>query len=233
VARGAVQLLARSNRRTGCMTCGPGPPCWARWSRRGAPTWRGCMPTAWLSALSPASLDESGGMLVSAGQLHAPRAAVWLLLPWASLHNAWDPAPVSWREDLGACWRRLSPRWLSTQVGRVAFKRRVIPLKGDHVFALPYASRLSTFRAPRWGTPANLPPCRWRNATSWKLVPFSHRSASRIFIRQPGRIPSPVVTQDGDPQPLGFKDVHHQCWGGECAELGSVSARAAARSFPQ
>jgi hypothetical protein len=31
---------------------------------------------------------------------------------------------------------------------------------------------------------------------------------------------------------LSFKDVHHQCWGGECAELGSVSARAAARSFP-
>jgi hypothetical protein len=55
-------------------------------------------------------------------------------------------------------------------------------LKGDHVFALPYAPCLSTFRAPRWGTPAILPPCRWRNATSWKLVPFSHRSASRIFI---------------------------------------------------
>jgi hypothetical protein len=32
---------------------------------------------------------------------------------------------------------------------------------------------------------------------------------------------------------LSFKDVHHQCWGGECAKLGSVSARAAARSFPQ
>jgi hypothetical protein len=76
-------------------------------------------------------------------------------------------------------------------------------LKGDHVFAPPYASRLSTFRAPGWGTPAILPPCRWRNATSWKLVPFSHRSASRIFIMQPGRIPSPVVTQDGDHQPLG------------------------------
>jgi hypothetical protein len=87
-------------------------------------------------------------------------------------------------------------------VGRVAFKRRVIPLKGDHVFALPYASRLSTFRAPGWGTPAILPPCRWRNATSWKLAPFSHRSASRIFIMQPGCIPSPVVTQDGDHQPL-------------------------------
>jgi hypothetical protein len=32
---------------------------------------------------------------------------------------------------------------------------------------------------------------------------------------------------------LSFKDVHHQCWGGECTELGSVSARAAARSVPQ
>jgi hypothetical protein len=88
-------------------------------------------------------------------------------------------------------------------VGRVAFKRRVTPLKGNHVFALPYASRLSTFRAPGWGTLAVFPPCRRRNATSRKLVPFSHRSASRIFIRQPGRIPSPVVTQDGDHQPLG------------------------------
>jgi hypothetical protein len=73
-------------------------------------------------------------------------------------------------------------------------------LKGDHVFALPYASCLSTFQAPGWGTPAILPPCRWRNATSWKLVPFSHRLASRIFIMQPGCTPSPAVTQDGDLQ---------------------------------
>jgi hypothetical protein len=69
-----------------------------------------------------------------------------------------------------------------------------------------HASRPSTFRAPGWGAPAVLPPCRrGRNATSRKLVPFSHRSASRIFIRQPGCIPSPVVTQDGD----------HQFQGGE------------------
>jgi hypothetical protein len=65
----------------------------------------------------------------------------------------------------------------------------------------PHASRSSTFRAPGWGAPALLSSCRrWRNATSRKLVPFSHRSASRIFIRQPGCIPSPVVTQDGDHQ---------------------------------
>jgi hypothetical protein len=54
--------------------------------------------------------------------------------------------------------------------------------------------------SPGWGTPAILPPCRRRNATSWKLVPFIHRSASRIFIMQPGCIPLPVVTQDGDLQ---------------------------------
>jgi hypothetical protein len=64
----------------------------------------------------------------------------------------------------------------------------------------PYASRLSTFQAPGWETLAVFPPCRRRSATSRKMVPFSHRSSSRIFIRQPGRIPSPVVAQDGDHQ---------------------------------
>jgi hypothetical protein len=121
-------------------------------------------------------------------------------------------------------------------VGRVAFKRRVTPLKGDHVFALPYASCLSTFRAPGWGASAIFPPCRWGNATSWKLAPFSHRSASRIFIMQPDRTPLPVGRSKpgcGLCPSLSFKDVHHQCWGGECAELESVPARAAARSFPQ
>jgi hypothetical protein len=35
VVRVVVQLLARSNRRAGCMTCGPGPPCWVRWKSEG------------------------------------------------------------------------------------------------------------------------------------------------------------------------------------------------------
>jgi hypothetical protein len=64
----------------------------------------------------------------------------------------------------------------------------------------PHALCLPTFRAPGRGTPGILPSCRRRNATSWKLVPFSHRSASRIFIMQPGCTPPPVVTQDGDLQ---------------------------------
>jgi hypothetical protein len=96
-------------------------------------------------------------------------------------------------------------------------------LKGDHVFALPYASRLSTFRDPGWGTPSILPPCRWRNATSWKLVPFSHRSASRIFITRPSCIPSPVVTQDGDHQPLdGEKQAGLRSW--SCPQLQGCSS---------
>jgi hypothetical protein len=33
--RVAVQLHARSNQRAGCMTCGPGPPCWVRWKLKG------------------------------------------------------------------------------------------------------------------------------------------------------------------------------------------------------
>jgi hypothetical protein len=64
---------------------------------------------------------------------------------------------------------------------------------------------------------------------------------------QPGCSPPPAVTQDDDRRPRGgeeragqwpppalsFKDVHHPCWGGGCAELGPAAAWAAARSFPQ
>ena len=94
VAQVAVQLHARSIRRAGCMTCGPGPPCWACWeSEKRAHLARlhaACMAVV----LSPAGLAESGGTLVTAGRLHAPRVAVWLLLPWTSLYDAWDPAPA-------------------------------------------------------------------------------------------------------------------------------------------
>jgi hypothetical protein len=39
------------------------------------------MPPAWRSTLSPVGLGEDGGVLVTAGRLHTPRVAVWLLLP--------------------------------------------------------------------------------------------------------------------------------------------------------
>jgi hypothetical protein len=91
-------------------------------------------------------------------------------------------------------------------VGRAKFKKgsisRVVAMSSHS----PHASRPSTFRAPGWGAPA-LPSscCCWRSATSRELAPFSHRSASRIFIMQPGCIPSPMVIQDDD----------HQFGGGE------------------
>jgi hypothetical protein len=93
----------------------------------------------------------------------------------------------------------------------------------------------STFRAPGWGAPALPSSCCWRSATLRRWAPFSHRSASRIFIRQLGCIPSPMVTQDGDHQfdggerskpgcglcpALSFKDLHHPCWGGGRGEPG-------------
>jgi hypothetical protein len=85
-------------------------------------------------------------------------------------------------------------------VGRVAFKKGSTPWVVATPSHSPHASHPSTFRAPGWGAPALPSSCCWRSATSWRLAPFSHRSASRIFIRQHGCIPSPMVTQDGDHQ---------------------------------
>jgi hypothetical protein len=43
----------------------------------------------------------------------------------------------------------------------------------------------------------------WRSATPWGLAFFRHRSASRIFIMQPGCNPSPMVIRRDDQQPCG------------------------------
>jgi hypothetical protein len=104
-------------------------------------------------------------------------------------------------------------------VGRVAFKRGVTPLGGNHVFALP--SRIAPFHlpSPLMGSARVafvLSPRRWS--------PKTVTTSSMVGRSEPGCGLCPS---------LSFKDVHHQCWGGECAELGPVSARAAARSFPQ
>jgi hypothetical protein len=45
--------------------------------------------------------------------------------------------------------------------------------------------------------------CCWRSTTSWELALFCHRSASRIFIMQPGCNILPVVIYKDDHQPHG------------------------------
>jgi hypothetical protein len=67
-------------------------------------------------------------------------------------------------------------------VGRVAFKRRVIPLKGDHVFALPYASRLFHLPSPRMG-----------NAHNPSTLSLEGRNFAEVDTFQPS---------------FGFKDFH-------------------------
>jgi hypothetical protein len=80
----------------------------------------------------------------------------------------------------------------------------------------------STFRAPRWGAPV-VPSfcCCLRCATSWGLVFFSHRSASRIFIIQDGEegAPSWGLPPCGPAtrfflQHSGDKSILHLCGGG-------------------
>jgi hypothetical protein len=93
---------------------------------------------------------------------------------------------------------------LGMQVGRAAFKKGSIPRAVDMPPRSPHALHPSTFRAPGWGAPV-LPSscCCWRSTTPRGLVLFRHRSASRIFITQPGCSPPPAVTQDDDSRPRG------------------------------
>jgi hypothetical protein len=89
-------------------------------------------------------------------------------------------------------------------VGRSPFKKGSIPWAVAMPSHSSHSSCPSTFRALRWGAPA-LPSfcCCLRSATPWGLALFSHRSASRIFIMQPGCSPSPMVIRRDDHQPYG------------------------------
>jgi hypothetical protein len=96
-------------------------------------------------------------------------------------------------------------------VRRSAFKKGSIPRAVAMSSHSSHSSCPSTFRALRWGAPT-LPYfcCCLRSATPWGLALFSHRSASRIFIMQPGCSPSPMVIR---------RDDHHPCGGEKQAGL--------------
>jgi hypothetical protein len=59
--------------------------------------------------------------------------------------------------------------------------------------------------------------------TSWGLALVSHRSASRIFIMQPGCSPLPAVTQDDDRQPCGGEERAGP-WPLPCPQLQGCSS---------
>jgi hypothetical protein len=111
------------------------------------------------------------------------------------------------------CWRRLSPRRLGAQVGRVAFKRRVTPF-----------GRRPCLRAPLCIVSFHLPSPRIGDTRRLSASSLEERNSVGVGTFQPsfGFCPS-----------LSLKDFHHQGWGGECAELGSAPEWAVARSFPQ
>jgi hypothetical protein len=119
---------------------------------------------------------------------------------------------------------KIQPMTVGAHVGRVAFKRRTAPSGRRPCLLAPLCTVSFHLPSPGWGETAVFSPRCWRNATPQELVPFSHRSASRIFIMQPGCTPPPAVTQDGDlqldgggkraglrplplPQPQGFSSL--------------------------
>jgi hypothetical protein len=120
-------------------------------------------------------------------------------------------------------------------VGRAAFKKGSTPRVVAMPSHSPHASHPPTFRALGWGAPALPSSCCWRSATLRRWALFSHRLASRIFIRQPGCIPPPMVTQDGDHQFDGGEQQdglrplpHPQLQGSSSSLLGRRARRAGA-----
>jgi hypothetical protein len=82
-------------------------------------------------------------------------------------------------------------------VGRVAFKRRVTPLKGNHVLALPSCVASFHLPSPRMGN------TRSPSALSWS--PKTVTTSSMVGRSEPGCDLGPA---------LSFKDLHHPGWGG-------------------
>jgi hypothetical protein len=71
-------------------------------------------------------------------------------------------------------------------VGRVAFKRRVAPLKGNHVFALPSCVMSFHLPSPRMG-----------NTRSPSALSLEERNFAEVCTFQPS---------------FGFKDFHQTAW---------------------
>jgi hypothetical protein len=84
LARATVRFFAPSNRRAGCMTCGPGPPCWIAGCSEAEGAHNHGAVVRFLrggsSSLPLVSAKMKGR--ITAGRLHAPRAAIRLPDRW-------------------------------------------------------------------------------------------------------------------------------------------------------
>jgi hypothetical protein len=162
VAQVAVLSHARSIRRAGCMTRGPGPPCRACWeSEKRAHLARlhaACM------VARPFARWSGQKWRVACNRWAVVRTAHGGLASSALSRFAWrvGPSPRAAWEDLGVCWRRLSPQRLGAQVGRVAFKRSVTPFGRRPCLRAPLCIVSFHLPSPGWGISAVFPPRRWR-----------------------------------------------------------------------
>jgi hypothetical protein len=112
-----------------------------------------------------------------------------------------------------------------------SFMRRVFPPSEP-----PDGGRPQSFRIVVGGTQLR---GSWYLSAIVRLQGFSSGSPAASPHRwSPKMVTSSLMAGRSEPgyglcPSLSFKDVHHQSWGGECAELGSVPARTTTRFFPQ
>jgi hypothetical protein len=136
-------------------------------------------------------------------------------------------------ENLGACWRRLSPPHWRAQVGRVAFKKGGDPLGGQPCLRASLMHRvfppseppgggcLESFRLVVGGTQLR---GSWYLSAIVRLQGFSSCSpAASPHRRSPKTVTTSLSVGRSKPgcdlgPTLSPKDVCHPCWGGGRAE---------------
>jgi hypothetical protein len=97
------------------------------------------------------------------------------------------PSPRAARGDLGVCWRRLSPRRLGAQVGRVAFKRRVTPFGRRPCLRAPLCITSFHLPSPRMGDTRRLFASSLEERNSVGVGTFQPSFGFKDF-RQPARL---------------------------------------------
>jgi hypothetical protein len=166
--------------------------------------------------------------------MHRARVAVWLLLPWTSLHDVWDPAPAPWGG--GESWsvsEKTQPATVEDVSGESCLERGGDPLGGPPCLRAPLMHRVFPPSEPPGGgrpEPFRLVVGGTQLRGSWylsaivRLQGFSSCSPAASPRRwSPKTVTTSLMAgrselgYDLGPA-LSFKDVHHPRWGGGQAE---------------